>query len=236
MLKPIYITLSLDYGSLRNFPLSTSHMFLTLFLILSNWLLSKHIEWWNHAFTRKSRTCEKGEAHLRICFWHLLMTWRTLMNILILLTLGHLLPFYPHKNPKIKILKNEKNFLKISSFYTCVPKITIIWCMIPEIWSESGRIFWVIFWPFSTLTNQKTKNLKLKKKTPGDIIPLHICTINDNYMMYGSWDMKCNRQNFFVILDYFCPFTPSPLQTQKIKILEKLNTHLKILSLYTCVP
>ena len=45
------------------------------------------------------------------------------------------------------------------------------------------------------------------KKTPGDIIILHKCTINDNHMMYGSWDMKRDRQ-FFVILDHFLPFYP----------------------------
>ena len=52
------------------------------------------------------------------------------------------------------------------------------------------------------------KILKLKK-TPGDIITLYICTINNNHMMYGSCDMECNRQNFFVILDHFSPFYPS---------------------------
>ena len=38
------------------------------------------------------------------------------------------------------------------------------------------------------------------KKPPGDIITLHMCTINDNHMMYGSWNMERDRQ-FFVILD-----------------------------------
>ena len=33
---------------------------------------------------------------------------------------------------------------------------------------------------------------KMKKKTPGDIIILHICTINDNHKMYGYWDMECD--------------------------------------------
>ena len=36
--------------------------------------------------------------------------------------LDYFLPFYPHKTQKIKILKNEKIQLEISSFYTCVPK------------------------------------------------------------------------------------------------------------------
>ena len=48
---------------------------------------------------------------------------------------------------------------------------------------------------------------KKKKKTAGDIIILHKCTINVNHMMYGSWDTKSERQ-FFVILGYVLPFYP----------------------------
>ena len=31
------------------------------------------------------------------------------------------------------------------------------------------------------------------KKKPPDIINLHLHTINENHMMYGSWDMECDR-------------------------------------------
>ena len=41
-------------------------------------------------------------------------------------------------NPKIK--KNVKNHLETLSFYTCVPLIRIIWCMVPEIRSATDRI------------------------------------------------------------------------------------------------
>ena len=34
------------------------------------------------------------------------------------------------------------------------------------------------------------------KKTPGDIIILHMRTTNDNHMVYGSWDMGHDGQNF----------------------------------------
>ena len=60
---------------------------------------------------------------------------------------------------------------------------------------------------------------KNKKKTPGDIIILNKCNINDNHMMYGSWDMEHNRQNFLSFWTVFWPFTP--LKTQKIKISKK---------------
>ena len=64
----------------------------------------------------------------------------------------------------------------------------------------------------------KNQNFEKWKKRSGDIINLHMCTNNDNQMMYGSWDMKRDRQNFFVILDRVLPFYP--LTTRKIKILK----------------
>ena len=67
--------------------------------------------------------------------------------------------------------------------------------------------FWVIFWPFTRLITPKIKSFeKMKNKTTGAIIILLMCTINDNHIMYGFWDMKRNRHNFFVIWDYFWPF------------------------------
>ena len=57
------------------------------------------------------------------------------------------------------------------------------------------------------------------KKTLGDIIILHMCTRNDNHIMYGSWDMEHNGHNFLSFWTIFCPFTT--LTTQKIKILKK---------------
>ena len=79
--------------------------------------------------------------------------------------------------------------------------------------------FWAIFCPFTPLKTRAIKILKKRKKTPGYIIILHMCTINENYIMYGFWVMKCDRQNFLSFLTVFCPF--SPLTTQKIKTLKK---------------
>ena len=46
---------------------------------------------------------------------------------------------------------------------------------------------------------------------------LHMCTINDNHMMYGSWNMEHDRQNALSFWTIFCTFVP--LTTPKMKIL-----------------
>ena len=82
--------------------------------------------------------------------------------------------------------------------------------------------FWAIFCPLSPLTTQKVKILKLKK-TPGDIIILHICTINDNHVMYGSWDMERDGQNFLSFWTVSFSFTP-PTNPKMFEKLKKKNT------------
>ena len=89
--------------------------------------------------------------------------------------------------------------------------MTIIWYMVPEIQSEMDRIFFFLvilghFLHFNPPKNPKNQNFEKMKTTPGDIIILHMCTINDHHMMYASWDMECDRQNFFVISGQFLPF------------------------------
>ena len=87
------------------------------------------------------------------------------------------------------------------------------------VWQAEFFVILDYFLSFYPPNNLENKNFEKWKKNPGDIIIFHKCTINDNHMMYGFWDMKPNRQNFFVIVDHFCPFTS--LTTQKIKILKK---------------
>ena len=94
--------------------------------------------------------------------------------------------------------------------------MTVIWCMVPEIWSMTDRLG--PFLPFYTPNNPKNQNFEKIKKTPWVII-LNMCTINGSHMMYGSWDTECDRPSFLLFWTIFCPFTP--LKTQKTKILKK---------------
>ena len=137
------------------------------------------------------------------------ISWDIEQNILTLVILGHFLPFYHLKNPKNQNFEKWKNLLEISSFSRFVPKITILWCMVPEIQSERDRIFchFGSFFIISAPWQPEKWKFWNWKKTPGDIIILHIYTIKDNHLMYGSWDIKRDRQNlsFWTI---FCLFIP----------------------------
>ena len=95
----------------------------------------------------------------------------------------------------------------------------IIWCMVPEISSTTD--FFVIsgyFLSFYPPNNPENQNFGTMKKSPGGIIILNMSTIDENHMMYDSWDMEHNRQIFFLILDYFLLFyipLSSPLTTHE---------------------
>ena len=96
--------------------------------------------------------------------------------------------------------------------------------MLTQIWSSCTGIiflsFQVIFCFFVPLLTPKIKIWKKCKKIPERIILLHMCTINQYHMMYGSWDMKFNWRNSFVILGYFLPFTlltPWKMKISKMK-------------------
>ena len=65
------------------------------------------------------------------------------------------------------------------------------------------------FCPFTLLTTKKIQNFEKKmEKLPEDIIILHRCNINENNIMYVSWDMEHDRQNILSFVTFFCPFTP----------------------------
>ena len=97
--------------------------------------------------------------------------------------------------------------------------------MLAEIWSATDIIFchFGLFIALLTPNNQKSQNFEKMKKMPRDII-LHLCTRNDNHMMYGSSDIKHNRQIFFFILCYFLCFYP--INNPKNRNFEKMKkTH-----------
>ena len=88
-------------------------------------------------------------------------------------------PFTPLTTWKINILKKWKKQLEMSTFDTYVQKITIIWYMLPDIWSAKDRIFSNFRWY---------------------IIILHMCTINDHHIMHGSWDREPKKWRYILYI------------------------------------
>ena len=102
-------------------------------------------------------------------------------------------PFTTLTTWETKILKKWKKHLEISSSYTFVPQMKIIWCMVPQTRSMT-EIFFILDYKSKFWKNEKTKQQQQQQK---DTIILHMCTINKNHMMYGSWERERNRETFF---------------------------------------
>ena len=106
--------------------------------------------------------------------------------------------------------------MEILSFYTSVPQMTIIWCMVLEISSATDKLFVIlghflpIFYHFA---------YEYHKSKSYDVW----------FLRYGVWQTE-----FFLILDHFLPFTPlPPLNNPKNQNFEKLKiTPRDIITLY----
>ena len=103
-----------------------------------------------------------------------------------------LLPPPPLHGPnKSKFCENEKNTWRYYHFTNINDSHMMHGSSDIECNRQNFLSFWAVFCPFTT---QKIKILKNWKKTR-DIIILHMFTINDNHMMYSSWDIERDRHN-----------------------------------------
>ena len=119
--------------------------------------------------------------------------------------------------------------------------MTIIWCMVPKISSTTDGIFryfglfFALLLPSPlTLRILKIKILKKWKKLL-EILSFYMSTTNQNHMIYDSWDMERDRQNFFSFWTTFCPFTPPPINNPKNHNFEKMKKNPRdIIILHKC--
>ena len=146
--------------------------------------------------------------------------WNTIVRIF-----GHFGPFFAFLPPDN--LKNQ-NFEKMKTMPGYI--IILHMCttndnhMTDGSWDkkcdrQNFLSFWTVFLLFLPPNNPKNHNFEKRRKTPGDITILHMCTINDTHVMYGSWDIESNGQTFLSFLTIFHPFNapPSPQQPEKSK-------------------
>ena len=87
--------------------------------------------------------------------------------------------------------------------------------------AESNRQNILSFWTIFCFTSSNNPENQHFEKKHGDIIILHMCTTNEDHMMYSSWYMECVRQNLLSFWTISCPFTP--IVTSKINILKKMK-------------
>ena len=95
---------------------------------------------------------------------------------------------------------------------------------------------WVIFCPFTSPLKWSQKSIfwQNEKKMPGDISLLHMCMINEDHMMYDSWNKRCKTDRFFCHFGVFFVLS-RPWQHGESKFQKIEKTHLEI-SFYTCAP
>ena len=103
-------------------------------------------------------------------------------------------PFTPLTTWKIKIWKKYKKAWRYNLFIHVYHKWQsyAVWFLRYWVWRTEFFLILDHFLLFYPLTTQKIKILKKTKKRPGDIIVLHMCTINGNHVMYCSWNMICD--------------------------------------------
>ena len=116
--------------------------------------------------------------------------------------------------------KKKKKSLEILSFYICTPQMTIIWSMVPDIWS----------------TTDKGDILK-KWNNHLEILLVYTCALQMTIIWYMVLE-TCSTTNFFLILDQFLPFYPlsNPENQNFEKMKKKTKKKLEISSFYTGVP
>ena len=155
--------------------------------------------------------------------------------------LGHFLPFDPPNNPKNQNFEKTKKAWRYYNFTLVYCKCWSydVWLLRYQVWqTEFFVILGFFFLPFYRPNNPENQNFEKNEKRLGDIIILHMSTMNQNHMMYDSWDTARNR-NFSHFGPFFVLLAPTPsfplLTTQRIKILKKWKKTLEIL-FYTNVP
>ena len=140
-------------------------------------------------------------------------------------------PFTPLTTQKIKI----KNSWRYHRFTNVCHKLRSydVWFLRYKMWQTEFFVVLGHFLPFYPTNNPENQNFENMKKKLGDIIILLMCTVNDNHMMYGSWDMARDWQMFLSFWIIFYPSTS--LTTKKLKFWknEKKPGDIIILHMYS---
>ena len=172
--------------------------------------------------------CTKNHNHLKYGTWDMEWDRKNFFSFWAILC-----PFTPLLTPKIKIWKKCKRKLEILSYYTHVYHIWWLY----DVWFLQYKTWWTEFFvilghflPSDPPNNPKNQNIEKKnEKKSRDIIILQMCTIHENQMMHGSWDMECDKQNFLSFWTIFSLLPPNNPQNQNFEKMKKMLRDIIIL-------
>ena len=115
------------------------------------------------------------------------------------------------------------------TFYICVPKISMTWFTVPEVWSvaDGNWQFWVIFHPFPTEKPSKSEFWNYEKNCWRYYYFMHVYQKTQSY---DVWFLRYGlRHRFFVILHLF--LSPKNSQNQNFKKMKKIPGDIIILQM-----
>ena len=136
-----------------------------------------------------------NEDHMIYCSWNMTCNRQKFLPYWIIFY-----PFSPLTTQKIKILySNWKNACRYYHFTHFNHK----WQSYDVRFLRCGAqqteffvildLFLLFYPPAPPPMDPKNQNFEKMTKNPEDIFILQMCTRNNSHMMYGSWDMKCNK-------------------------------------------
>ena len=104
--------------------------------------------------------------------------------------------------------------------------MTIIWCMVLEILSVTGRIFssWTIFCPFTPTPTYGPRKSKFWKNERNAWRYHHFITVYTKWQSYDVWFLRYQTwwTELFAILDHFLPFySPNNTKNQNFEKMKK---------------
>ena len=154
-----------------------------------------------------SHMCTINDNHMMYSSWDMEHDWQNFFVILDLF-LSFCAPNKPENQnfEKLKKTPGDNHFKHMYHKWQSYG----VWFLRYWAWQTKYFCYFGPFFALSAPKNSKNQNFEKMKKAPGDIIILHKCTINENHMMYCSWDMKHDGQNFLSFWSGFCPITLSP--------------------------
>ena len=110
--------------------------------------------------------------------------------------------------------------------------MTVIWCMVPQIWSAMDKIFchFGLFFALLPPNNPKNQNFEKNEKISQEFY--HFIHVYHKWQSYDVWFLRywLQQTEFFIILDQFLPFYyPKNPKSQNFKKLKKTTGDIIIL-------